>query len=235
MANEIEAKLDLETLQQKANEYAMKGAIKEIEEFYTSYDSPFRKKIKEELESKAVSIHLKLPDIIGLINESLSAEIDRIANNCIAETFMPLATSALTRIDKQIKFSSILEEFVKSCNSEFKDNYRPEITIDEDSKFGWLDIRISFTDYLEKTIEYRFTLHHHKDKTYHLLGLPYTDRSENYNKKIKLANGEGTIEMPFTRGSLKDQFTSYLARIVICKSIITMDCEDFENYMFEDL
>jgi len=235
METKILPELNLTVLQEKANEYAMKGAIKEIEEYYTGYNSPFRKQIKEDLEAKATSIHLELPDILGLINQSLSEEIDRIANNCIAETFMPLATKALTRVDKEIKFSDILQELINSCHSDFKDGYRPDVEIDEDRQWGWLNIKISFIDYLDKKLEYNFTLHLEKkeEKKYSLLALPTTKVPYDYNKKMKLANGEGTIEIPFTRDSLKDEFTSYLARIVICRSIIIMDCEDFDDDMFE--
>ena len=51
---------------------------------------------------------------------------------------------------------------------------------------------------------------------------------------MKLANGESTIEVPFTRDSLKDEFTSYIARVLISKSLIVMDCDDFDEDMFRE-
>ena len=232
METKILPELDLAVLQQKATEYAMKGAIKEIEDYYSGYDSPFRKQIKEELKSKATSIHLELPDILGLINQSLSIEIDRIANNCIAESFMPMAANALTRVDKEIKFSTILEEFISACKSDFKDGYNPVVRVDEDRSYGWLNVSLSFKDYSDNEIKYEFTLHK-EEKKYQLLSLPRTKEPYNYTKVIKLSNGEGSIEVPFTRDALKDEFTSYLARIIICKSNIEMDCDDFDSDMLD--
>jgi hypothetical protein len=229
-------KLDLKQLQEKAQEAAMKGATKEIEEFYSGFNSPFRKAVQKHLESKTTSIHLELPDIIARINEALSEEVDRIANNSIAETFLPLATEALTRIDKHVKFSEILNEFVKSCHNDFKDEWtRPDLSVNEDEKYHWLNIKISYTDYKEVTQNYTFTLHkNHDELGYRLLSLPFTlnASSLNYTKKMKLKNGEGSIEMPFTRGSLKDEFTAYMARLVICESEIEMDCDFFDEDMF---
>jgi hypothetical protein len=228
--------LDLKALEEKAKEFAMKGAIKEIEDYYMGYNSPFREQIKKDLDKKTASIHLELPDIIGLINESLTLEIDRIANNSIAETFVPLATNALTRISGDVKFSDILREFIDFCHSDFKDGYRPEVSVDE-SAHGWLDINITYTDFRDKEIAYDITLHqsHSEKGKYCVLSLPRSETPYNYTKTMKLSNGDSTIEMPFTRDSLKDEFTSYIARILISKSIIVMDCGEFDDDMFREM
>jgi hypothetical protein len=228
--------LDLKALEEKAKEFAMKGAIKEIEDYYMGYNSPFREQIKKDLDKKTASIHLELPDIIGLINESLTLEIDRIANNSIAETFVPLATNALTRISGDVKFSDILREFIDCCHSDFKDGYRPEVSVDE-SAHGWLDINITYTDFRDKEIAYDITLHqsHSEKGKYCVLSLPRSETPYNYTKTMKLSNGDSTIEMPFTRDSLKDEFTSYIARILISKSIIVMDCGEFDDDMFREM
>ena len=236
MNKKILPELDLNILQEKATEFAMKGAIKEIEDYYSGYNSPFRDEIKKELKEKTISIHLELPDIISLINDSLSEEIDRIANNSIAETFIPLAQNALTRVNKNIKFSDILNEFINACHSDFKDEYRPEVSIDENEKHNWLNISFEFIDYLEKTIKYDITLHSSYDNKgkYTLLSLPRIDEPYNYTKIIKLSNSESSLEIPFTRDALKDEFTSYLARLIISKSEIEMDCNDFSDDMFDN-
>jgi len=221
--------LDLSVLEEKAKESAMKGAIKEIEEYYTGYNSPFRKKIKEDLESKTTTWAIDLPDIIGLINDALGKEVDRIANNCIAESFVPLASKALTRADKEIKFSEILNQFNRYCNSEFKDGYRPEVDVEKHREYDWLNVKIAFTDYCDKSISYDFTLHTAKDGKYQLLSLPTMREPYGYSKIIKLSNGEGSIEMPFTRDCLKDDFTAYLASLIICNSQIEMDTTDFND------
>lgn len=230
--------LDLVVLEEKAKEAAMRGVIKEIEDYYTSYNSPFRKQIKEALEKKTASIHFELPDILALINQALTLEIDRIANNSIAETFIPLAINALTRINGDVKFSDILKEFIHCCHSDFKDGYQPELSIDE-STHGWLEVELTFTDYRGKENVYKITLHKARNEEgegkgkYCVLSLPRSETPYNYTKTMKLSNGESTLEMPFTRDSLKDEFTSYIARILISKCSIEMDCRDFDDDMFE--
>ena len=47
--------IDTEVLQEKVNQAAMKGALSTIEDFYTGYNSPFKKAIKEDLESKEIN------------------------------------------------------------------------------------------------------------------------------------------------------------------------------------
>ncbi len=227
--------LNTQELTEKAREYAMKGAIQEIQEFYSGYSSPFRKAIREYLESKTTSIHLELPDIVGLINEALSQEIDKIANNSIAETFIPLAKDALTRIKGDVKFSDLLKTFLNSCKEDFKDNYRPELSVEE-SGHRWLDVSIEYEDYAGATIEYKLTLHKDFDGSgkYRIFSLPRTEVPYNYTKMMKLSNGDATIEMPFMRDTLKDSFTSYIARIILSETLIEMDCNDFEEEMFEE-
>ena len=46
--------LDGEELSKKVNEFAMKGALKSIEEYYTGYNSPFMKAINEELSKMKI-------------------------------------------------------------------------------------------------------------------------------------------------------------------------------------
>lgn len=51
--------LDEATLKEAAAKSAMSGALAEIKEFYEGYNSPFRKKIKQNLKSK--SFHFSNP------------------------------------------------------------------------------------------------------------------------------------------------------------------------------
>ena len=49
--------------------------------------------------------------------------------------------------------------------------------------------------------------------------------------KISLEEG-GTLELPFTRGILYDEFTKYCARLVIGNTDIIMDTTEFDEDMF---
>ncbi len=219
--------LEMKDIQQKANEYAQKGAIECIKEYYTGYNSPFKKRIEEQLEKKGISWSLELPDIIATLNGTLSNEIDKIANEAIAKSFIPLVRRLLIREPSEIKFSDILNEFIKSVDDKDLDVCDYSCRIDKrPSPYNWIDCDLECNEF-----NYSFTLHQClKEKSkYQLLSLP-RDESRN-TMKISL-DGGCTMELPFTKNILDNNFTSYMARLVLSESIITMDCEDFTDDMF---
>lgn len=229
---EILPVIDTETLKEKANEYAMKGAIKTIEEFYTSYNSPYRKAVEEELKKQEIGTGIELPDVIGLINQSLSIQIDQIANAAVANTFVPLVNKFLTREKSEVMFSEILRQFIDLFGYEDVEPYQFEIEIEEDPQHGWLSITLS----CEKR-KYEFTLHknHNKNpnekKTYVALSLP---RGKDGHSKMKIKIEGAELEMPFTPDVLRDNFTSYIARLILSRSIITMDVTEFNDDLFPE-
>lgn len=223
--------LDLKTLQDKANEHAMAGAIATIKEFYTGWNSPFRKSIEESLGETRINGVLNLPDIIGLINTSMSEEIDKIANAAIAESFIPLVKTFLLGIGKELKFSDILKEFIDlNYSSDYGDF---NCYIEEQTVYEWLTVKIS-----GDKKEYNITLHKDSDskkqglKKYHILSLPYNQKTYNQTMKLKIENA--SLELPFTRDILQDRFVCYIGRIVMAGSIITMDVDGFESEMFPE-
>lgn len=225
--------LDTEVLKAKTQEAAMKGALKTIEEYYTAWDSPFKKHIAEELNKAPIGHGIELPDIIGLINQSLVAQIDQIANTAVAQTFVPLVSKFLTRVDPEVPFSQILKEFIALFEYEDVEPYDFSINIDEDSEWGWLTIKLSC-----KKVEHHFTLHKNEnkdkltEKTYSALSLPYSTGTAYHKMKIKVEGAE--LEMPFTPDILRDDFISFIARLVISKSIIKMDVTDFDEDLFPE-
>lgn len=224
--------IDPEVLQEKVNQAAMKGALSTIEEFYSGYNSPFKKAIKEDLESKEIRHTFELPDIIATINDSLTTEIDRIANIAISKSFVPLVKRFLTRTDDEIKFSDILKQFIESFPNSDRDYF--DVSIKRHEKYSWLSITVSSEDK-----RYDLTLHtdykSEKDGNvkYIFLGLPYNDNSRNQTMKLTVGDNV-TLELPFTKDILKDEFMSYIARLVMSGSLITMDVEDFEDWMFPE-
>jgi hypothetical protein len=224
--------IDTEVLQEKVNQAAMKGALSTIEDFYTGYNSPFKKAIKEDLESKEIRHSFELPDIIATINDSLTTEIDRIANTAVSKSFVPLVQRFLTRTEDEIKFSDILKEFIESNSNSDRDYF--DVSVKRHEKYSWLDVNISCED---KT--YKLTLHtdYKSEKEgnvkYIFLSLPYTDNGRNQTMKLSIENGV-TLELPFTKDILKDNFTSYIARLVMSGSLIIMDVEYFEDWMFPE-
>ena len=107
--------LDNNFIQEKANEYALKGAVECIKNYYTGYDSPYKKAIETVLSKNSnLDGSLSLPNIVALINESLSKEVDAIVNTAISKTYVEKISKFFTKVDKEIKLSNILEEFVKA-------------------------------------------------------------------------------------------------------------------------
>lgn len=220
--------LDKAALQEKANEYAMKGVIETFKDFYTGYNSPYRKAIEDDLKKKDIGYHLQLPDVIGIINDALSTEIDQIANAAIAKSFVPLVQRFLVREDKEVLFSKILLEFIKHVDDDNLSNY--SVDIKTDSHYGWITITI---ENIEKDIHYKFTLHQsYKNKEmYSLLSLPYNSD----NKQMMKVSLDGvTLELPFVSGILQNSFLSYMSRLIIGECQIKMDVYDFDECMIEE-
>lgn len=230
----INVTIDSSILQEKAKEFALKGALKAIEDYYTGYDSPYKKAIKENLTNKSIdSLGINLPDILGLINEHLTIEIDKIANTAVAKTFVPLVVKFLTRQEKEANFSDILKEFIETAGYDDKHADDFSVSIDKHYQHGWLSIEIS-----DAKRNYKFTLHEDYDTKntanpkYKLLGLPYTDKTDRNVMKVQIDNA--TLELPFTKDILKDSFVSHLAGYIISDTIITMDIQYFTDDMFPE-
>lgn len=231
--------LDLNVLQAKANEYAMKGALKSIEEYYSGYDSPFRKAIEDELKTKELGYGINLPDIIGILNTSLSKEIDNIANAAIAQTYIPHINKFLTRAKPEMMFSEVLKEFIATeYDIKISDC---EIYVDEHKEYKWLNVEMQLGDK-----EYKFTLHtdhsQKKDdliKKYQFLGLPdestFTTKMFGGGKRVMTLKMDGAIlELPFMADILKDKVTSFIATLIIAKTKITIDTREFSEDMFPE-
>jgi hypothetical protein len=236
--------LNTELLQEKANEFAMKGALKALEDYYMGYNSPYKKAIEEHLVGKGVDRAIEIPDIIGILNQSISKEIDLIANNAVSKSFVPLVKNFLTRAEGETTLSKILMEFIKYTGYEHDDelhteDYTFEFKKDEGS-FVYLEIsngKIGFELY--------FYLKSKKDETpkvYEIYTLPYIkDNSNKYSyrepsssKNMKITLDGVTLELPFVPNVLEDNFRAYIAKMIIANTKITFDVTDFNDDMFPE-
>jgi len=229
--------LDVKVLKEKANEFAMEGAISQIKDFYTGYQSPYKEEIKKQLEKQEMGFGIKLPNIIGLINDSLTKEIELIAHTAVAKSYVPMVQHFLTRAEKEMKLSDILKEFIEKNYNASYDECSCEL---KESEHGWIELDLSF----EKN-KYHLSLHENKKygedkekeedavKKYHLLGLPY-DRSS-YDRNMEICIGEDqTLKIPFSQQTLQDRFVAFIGTLVIANTEITIDCEGFEREMFPE-
>lgn len=79
--------LDKSIIQKAAQEAATKAALREIEDYYCGFDSPYRKQLREYLQENAPSTRLELPEFSEMLSKSLSAEIENIVNKkCVIST-----------------------------------------------------------------------------------------------------------------------------------------------------
>lgn len=224
--------LDLEVLKKKATDSAMKGAMESINDYYTGYSSPFKKTIEAMLKEQKMGYGIELPDVIALINESLSAEIDKIANTAVAKTFVPLVSRFLVGADKEVLFSDMLKEFIEATDSKDMDDCSCEV-YKRPSPYDWCEIKLYGKDF---SID--LTLHKNNDKLadgekqkYSIISLPY---DKDTNQKMKLSINGATLELPFVKDVLENDFIAYIARLIMADSNITMDCADFEEDMFPE-
>lgn len=225
-----------------------KGFIEPCLACYDGSDclSSYSESIFKPLNYNTGGSSIDIPDIIGILNTSISQEIDLIANNAISKTFVPLVKRFLTREDAEIKLSDMMEEFISSCefdhDKDDMEDYTIEIKKDEGS-FLYLEMSDG-----KKTYEIHFMLKSNRGETpkvYEMYTLPYfraesstskfSYRTHSTEKVMKISlDGGATLELPFTTGVLEDEFTSYVARLIICKSKIIFDTTEFTSDMFPE-
>lgn len=88
--------IDMEAVQKVANEAATKAVIKEVEEYYNGWNSPYRKQIQEWLKQNAPSVRFELPEFGAAVIQSVKAEVDRIAQQVSASNFMQVIRNGIT-------------------------------------------------------------------------------------------------------------------------------------------
>jgi hypothetical protein len=223
---ELTAKISQEQLQEAIDQAALKGAVDVINDYYSSYNSPYKKALKEELENKTINlIGLQLPDIIGLINEKMKQEIELIANNALAQTYLPMLQSSIFRHEKEVKFSEIIQRLVNEHDIDYSNQDKWEIIIKETKEYKWL--KVSIEENGEKL--YQFTMHHiRENEKYKILSLPKND-----GQFIKYTDKEqNRLEIPMLPAFLSDEVNSFIASLIISGSEIELDCEGFEDWMF---
>lgn len=228
----VEPVLDMEKIQAKANEYALQGAFECIKNYYTGYNSPFKKAIEEHLEKSRTSFCFTMPEVMGVINESLSSQIDIIANEAVAKSYVPLVRSFLTRGEDVVKVSDIVDRFKK--HHEYEDD-PVEVEMSKDERYGWYNMTLECGD--EKC---SLTLHEDSkndqgQQFYSMLGLPFENKSGRYNNVMKVSLDEGaSMEIPFTCGILHNGFLTYIANLVMFKTKIVIDKTYFDDEYADD-
>ena len=234
MENLEQPKIDIKLIQEKANEAAEKAYLSAIEDYYTSYQSPYKKMIKSELEKQKMSYAMELPDVMAKINEALSNEIDIIANNAIANSYIPMVTNSLIGLEKEITLSWFLKETINELDPEEDVFDEFSFSFNEHPDYGWLECCL-----VTPNSNYKFNLHNVTIKKgdkqkYKLLSFPRHRSKEGYNSKMVIYKEGVKIEMPFAPGILQDKVLNLFFKMMFSDSTITMDCDGFSEDMFPD-
>lgn len=234
MGNLEQPKIDIKSIQERANAAAEKAYLKEIEEYYTSYNSPYRRLIEEELNKQKFHYGMKLPNIMGKLNEALSKEIDTIANNAIANSYIPMVSNALVGLDKEITLSFLLKEIIKELEPERDVFDEFSFEFKKDKGYDWLNCELYTPE-----DNYYFTLHTSTTKEgekqkYQLLSFPRNKHKSGYNSNMIIYKDDVKIEMPFTPNILHDKVLNLFFKMMLSGSKITMDCDGFYEDMFPE-
>lgn len=232
--------IDTKILQDKVNECALKGALEVIEKYYTGYDSPYKKALEEGIKNKDVSIHFDIPDILGVINDSIASKFDEIANTAISMTYIPMIGTLLTRVESNVALSDILQEFLECYEikeySAFEDL---SLSVDENQYSGG-SIKTFKIEHQGVTL-YEITVsqdYKEKDK-YTILGMP-TKKYELKEKRRSYAfessfvtkaldERELKFTTPISTNILADKFFAYLISLKLNDTKITIDCQEFDE------
>lgn len=226
--------LDKDIIQKAAQEAATRAALREIEDYYCGFDSPYRKQLREYLQKNAPSTRLELPEFSELLSKSLSAEIENIVNKKCVESFAQEIRRAFSHLkeesDGTILLTTLAEDmmsYIDFEDSEYDNSFELEV---RDGSSSYLkDVYVTINEEDEEK-KYKFTLMSNgSDGTYRVLSMPYTyDDNDLYtaNKKITLKTEKCTVSFPMFSGVSNDHTLLVLARCIMFDAHIRID-QDF--------
>ncbi len=232
-------KLPEEKIQQMAEQYAIKGAEDAIKEYYTGYNSPYKREITAYLEKIGPKPNFDIPDLTAAINKALTDKIENICNEVTAKTFIPLFNrifsgeerGIVTTQDLYQKFGDYIED---REGSEFdEDGLDIEI---KTSDFGMANIKLSY----QGEDEFNITLwadgrDMDGTKLYKIACLPGSKWYDSHNGRahsmiITLEEGK-KAEIPITDDVLSNDFMAYLANLLIHGvKLLLSRWHEYKNY-----
>lgn len=227
-------KIDIKKIEEAANAAAEKAYLKEIEDYYTGYGSPYREMIQEGLKTQKFKYPLELPNILEKINSSLSAEVDKIANTAIANSYIPMVSDALVGMKKNLKLSELLKKVIEEIEPDEEETDDFSFSYTKDKNHGWLNCSLVVPNNF-----YEFTLHTVYEKgnehKYQALGFPHNKSKSGYgNNTMKVYKDDIKIEMPFTPNILEDKVLRIFFKMMITNTFIELDVDDFQEDMFPE-
>lgn len=242
MPQSIMPVIDMEEVQKAANEYAMQGIRKALQNFYEGYNSPFIKAITEQMSSQVPSFTLDLTGVMALLNEALVSTMDEVVNQAVAKSYIPLVRKLLTRSRDKVKVSEIVKEFIDTYSylqSRDEDNFT--VLLKKDQILDWYELTLESE---KDEVNIQITLHT-DDKPgtgeYKIICMPGCDEFGNRFGRMKCTfntdDGKPVVmEMPYGYGILRNNFLRFIANIVTFQIPVIIDKYDFDDIIngFED-
>ncbi len=230
--------LDKSIIQKAAQEAATRAALREIEDYYCGFDSPYRKQLREYLQKNAPSTRLELPEFSEMLSKSLSAEIENIVNKKCVESFAQEIRRAFSHLkeesDGTILLSTLAEDMMSHID--FDDSYYDnsfELEVRDNSSNYLKDVYVAISEDDEEK-KYKFTLMQNgSDGTYRILSMPYTSNDNDLytaDKKITLKTEKCTVSFPMFSGVSNDHTLLALARCIMFDAHIRID----QDYISKD-
>ena len=220
-----------EKIQQLAEKYAMEGAEKAIREYYTGYDSPFMKKVKDRLVEIVPNTLFNLPDLTAAINKALADKITDLANEVIVNTYIPLFNRMLSPQECGIVSTQrLFQEFGDYIKNREEDDFDKE-ELDFHVKYGSYGLDSLQFKYKDE-IEFELSIWERGNnddgkKLYIISRLPGTSPWDNLSNKARVAKitfkEGGTAEVPILDDVLSNDFMAYCANLLIFKTKIIID------------
>lgn len=208
--------IDQEVIQELHNKYALKGIQKAIEEYYTSYKSPFKEAIKDYLNKNEIIVKFKIPDILSALNTKMINEIEQIANETMAMT-LASEFKDLFNEHKELKFSEILKMYYKEY--------------DEAPTVEW----IKGERYIEKfKIDDILFYYKSDDENNQIIITAFYDDRREDNKKVIVKKEGITMVLPAFNNRFYDDFSKMVYNAILHKTPIELDVEEWEESMKYD-
>ena len=142
--------LDKSIIQKAAQEAATRAALREIEDYYCGFDSPYRKQLREYLQKNAPSTRLELPEFSEMLSKSLSAEIENIVNKKCVESFAQEIRRAFSHLkeesDGTILLSTLAEDmmtYIDFDDPEYDNSFELEV---RDGSFNMKDVYVTISE-----------------------------------------------------------------------------------------
>lgn len=236
--------LDIEKLQQVANEAAMHAAIKEIEDYYNGYNSPFRKQVQEYLKQNVPSPEIEIPNIVEEVQKSIVGEVEKIAKELSIKNCIQALRKGITHLpledDGSIKLSKVFNEMQKEIDPENGEWIEASVKEDGFCTSRWLDVILTIKkeNCDEKVL--KFTLHEiytgggKSSGTMQVLSMPcHIERYENANIKLKTDEGF-EIEMPIFHGLADDPILLTIAKLVMYRTPVVVDTRYYHSPTIDD-